>query len=143
MAHFRSNSSSSALTRTIRYLYYVNDYSGGVCVKECPSLADLADPYTLVTYDGLYQVEGSDPDVAANISMADYSSSNNTLSCTEALCYPNGNPESAYTSFGVNQGKRMSGMHCPWRDVSHRNDRKGLRVLCCGHLRGLLEMRVQ
>lgn len=93
------------------YLYYVNDYSGGVCVKECPSLADLADPYTLVTYDGLYQVEGSaNADVAANISIADYSSSgnNNTLSCTENLCYPNGNPESSYSSFGVNQGKHMS-----------------------------------
>ena len=93
------------------YLYYVNDYSGGVCVKECPSLADLADPYTLVTYDGLYQVEGSNADVAANISIADYSSGNNTLSCTEDLCYPNGNPESSYNSFGVNQGKPASEMH--------------------------------
>jgi len=88
------------------YLYYVNDYSGGVCVKECPHLTNLTDPFTLVTYDGLYQVEGFDPNVAANISVADYSSSNNTLDCSNTLCYPDYNdPTSSLTSIGVNQGK--------------------------------------
>jgi len=85
------------------YLYYVNDYSGGVCVKECPKLEQLADPYTLVTYDGLFHVNGSFV-TEKDIDMADYSTSNNTLDCTESLCYPDGNPESSYNSFGVMQG---------------------------------------
>lgn len=86
------------------YLYYVNDYSGGVCVEECPSIEGLADPYTLVTYDGLFQVNGSFV-TEANVSVADYASlGNNTLECTDALCYPDGNPESSYNSFGVMRG---------------------------------------
>eukprot|EP00585_Thalassiosira_rotula_P006890 CAMPEP_0196143382 /NCGR_PEP_ID=MMETSP0910-20130528/13213_1 /TAXON_ID=49265 /ORGANISM="Thalassiosira rotula, Strain GSO102" /LENGTH=659 /DNA_ID=CAMNT_0041404827 /DNA_START=380 /DNA_END=2359 /DNA_ORIENTATION=+ len=85
------------------YLYYVNDYSGGVCVRECPKLEGLADPYTLVTYDGLFHVNGSFV-TEEDIDMADYSTSNNTLDCTESLCYPDGNPESSYNSFGVMQG---------------------------------------
>jgi len=92
------------------YLYYVNDYSGGVCVKECPKLEDLTDPYTLVTYSGLYQVDGSyinDEDIAiADYSVnADGSVNNDTLTCTDALCYPNNDPESSYNSYGVNAGK--------------------------------------
>jgi len=86
------------------YLYYINDYSGGVCVKECPKLENLADPYTLVTYDGLFQVNGSSV-TAKQISVANYSASNNTLTCTEDRCYPNNEPELSYTSDGVNHGK--------------------------------------
>ena len=86
------------------YLYYVNDYSGGVCVKECPSLENLTDPYTLVTYNGLYQVEGATVN-ETDIDIADYSVNNDTLTCTESLCYPNNDPESSYTSYGVNRGK--------------------------------------
>ena len=86
------------------YLYYVNDYSGGVCVKECPSLPNLTDPYTLVTYNGLYQVDGATI-TSADIDIADYSVNNDTLTCNEALCYPNNNPESSFTSYGVNRGK--------------------------------------
>ena len=86
------------------YLYYVNDYSGGVCVKECPSLPNLTDPYTLVTYNGLYQVDGATI-TKDDIDIADYSVNNDTLTCTEALCYPNNNPESSFVSYGVNQGK--------------------------------------
>lgn len=86
------------------YLYYVNDYSGGVCVKECPSLPNLTDPYTLVTYNGLFQVNGST--ITKNdIDIADYSGNNDTLTCTESLCYPNNNPASSFTSYGVNHGK--------------------------------------
>ena len=86
------------------YLYYVNDYSGGVCVKECPSLANLTDPYTLVTYDGLFSVDGSYI-TNEDIAVADYSGSNDTLTCTADLCYPNNDPEQSYTSSGVNRGK--------------------------------------
>lgn len=86
------------------YLYYVNDFSGGVCVKECPRLANLTDAYTLVTYDGLFQAEGAS--LAADaIAVADYSESNSTLACTNELCYPNGDPTQSFASYGVNQGK--------------------------------------
>ncbi len=91
------------------YLYYVNDYLGGVCVKTCPKLGEglLADPYTLVTYGGLFQVNGSNDNVTtALIDIADYSNTNNTLVCTADLCYPNtDDPTSSYTSIGVNGGR--------------------------------------
>jgi len=86
------------------YLYYVNDFSGGVCVKECPKLANITDPKTLVTYTGLYQVDGSYI-TSDDIAIADYSYSNETLECTETLCYPDNNPEKSFTSYGVNMGK--------------------------------------
>jgi hypothetical protein len=89
------------------YLYYVNDYTGGVCVKKCPTINGGADPYTLVTYDGLYQVDGSIV-TDADIAVADYSSTNNTLICNENLCFPNGDPEQAYASLGVNRGAGFS-----------------------------------
>jgi len=86
------------------YLYYVNDYSGGVCVKECPALEELTDPFTLVTYNGLFQVQGA---TIANgtIAIADYSVNNDTLTCDEDTCYPNGSAEQSYSSSGVNRGK--------------------------------------
>lgn len=92
------------------YLYYVNDYSGGVCVSSCPKLDGfLADPYTLVTYDGLFQINGSSNSNVTTtlIDIADYSnSSNNTLTCTTDVCYPDmTDPISSYTSIGVNGGK--------------------------------------
>jgi len=89
------------------FLYYVNDFSGGVCVKECPKLENLTDPKTLVTYSGLYQVDGSYI-TTDDIAMADYSYNNDTLACTETLCYPNNDPEQSFTSYGVNMGKGFS-----------------------------------
>lgn len=90
------------------YLYYVNDYLGGVCVRTCPKLDQiLADPYTLVTYDGLFQVNGSNDNVTTTlIDIADYSTNNNSIACTTDLCYPDtDDPTSSYTSTGVNGGK--------------------------------------
>mmetsp|Transcript_23549 Transcript_23549/g.51009 ORF Transcript_23549/g.51009 Transcript_23549/m.51009 type:complete len:660 (-) Transcript_23549:216-2195(-) len=86
------------------YLYYVNDYSGGVCVKTCPKLEELADPYTLVTYNGLFQVDGA---YITNdtIAIADYSVNNDTLTCNKETCYPNNDPEQSYVSDGVSEGK--------------------------------------
>lgn len=89
------------------YLYYVNDYLGGVCVKTCPKLDGfLTDPYTLVTYDGLFQVDGYNSNITASlIDIADYSTSNNSLTCNDELCYPDADdPTSSYTSTGVNGG---------------------------------------
>ena len=82
------------------YLYYVNDFSGGVCVKECPKLENLTDPKTLVTYSGLFQVDGSYI-TTDDIAMADYSYNNDTLACTETLCYPNNDPEQLAHDPGV------------------------------------------
>lgn len=63
----------------------------------------MTDAHTLVTYGGLFQTEGSFI-TSEDISIADYSG-NDTLQCTEALCYPGNDPERSFTSFGVNQGK--------------------------------------
>ena len=94
-----------------------------MCVKGCPTFPGGGfDPRTLVTYDGLYRAaaattantfaatnESSSSSVVGTserISLPDYSYTNNTLSCTSGLCYPDTNdPRSAYTSSGVNRGK--------------------------------------
>lgn len=65
----------------------------------------MTDPYTLITYDGLYRTNNSFV-TTDQIAIADYSKSNNSLSCTEELCYPDpSDPKSAYTSYGVNKGQ--------------------------------------
>eukprot|EP00804_Cyclotella_cryptica_P002570 CCRYP_010412-RA/>CCRYP_010412-RA protein AED:0.05 eAED:0.05 QI:226/1/1/1/0.83/0.71/7/1639/666 len=88
------------------YLYYVNDFAGGVCVKECPAIEEKVDPYTLLTYGGLYQPSDRSIVTSDQISIADYSNTNNTLVCTQELCYPDpSDPKTAYTSYGVNKGQ--------------------------------------
>lgn len=88
------------------YLYTVNAYGGGVCVKSCPfvssSIGSYTDIYTLVTYDGIYQATGSK--LPANyISVADYSDVSSRLTCTQDMCYPNDDPEQSWTSKGVDR----------------------------------------
>ena len=98
-------------------LYYVNSYTGGVCVKECPdvskSLADngidvpqgtVTDVRTLITYGGLYQVEGSTLP-ADFIQIGDYSNSSDAVDCTPELCFPDPNdPTSSWTAPGISRG---------------------------------------
>ena len=89
------------------YLYYVNSYSGGVCVKECPKLegvtADgLTDVYTLVSYGGLYQVEGLSELPSDFIQMAPYNDT--SVLCDSSTCFPNNNPALSWYSRGINQG---------------------------------------
>jgi hypothetical protein len=136
------------------YLYYVNDYGGGVCVRECPTFPGGGfDPHTLVTYDGLYRAtaaatantfaattnESSSSSVVGTderISLPDYSSyTNNTLSCTSGLCYPDTNdPRSAYTSLGVNTGMgfayfAVDTYELMWRCVFTAAGKAGLRAV--------------
>lgn len=88
------------------FLYYVNDFGGGVCVQECPVLPNgtHADAHTLVTYDGIYQTSQATlpPDF---INVGNYSTAENKKTCTELLCYPGEDPELSYKTWGVNQGK--------------------------------------
>jgi len=62
--------------------------------------------YTLVTYGGIFQLEGySELDADKIIQIADYSDSNNTVSCTADTCFPNNDPVQAFSSNqGINQG---------------------------------------
>ena len=74
-------------------------------LQECPIIEEKADPYTLVTYDGLYQTNNSFV-TTDQIAVADYSKANNSLTCTQELCYPDpSDPQSAYNSYGVNKGQ--------------------------------------
>jgi len=95
-------------------LYYVNNYGAGVCVKECPevkveniddpNVTNRADVRTLITYDGLFQVEGNILN-ASYIDIANYSTSSDKVSCTQSLCYPDPtDPPSSWTSRGINEG---------------------------------------
>ena len=90
------------------YLLYVSSFAG-VCVQNCPQLnnqvADnLTDIGTLVTYDGIFQVDGLSELPADFIQVADYSTSEDVQTCTLDTCYPNSNPAESWTSAGVRQG---------------------------------------
>ena len=92
----------------------------------------LTDVRTLITYGGIHQVEGAEIDlfsstgggtsssstgstgstdnttgsasIAMFIEMADYSGSNDSISCTDELCFPNNSTIESWTSPGINQG---------------------------------------
>ena len=71
--------------------------------QECPKIDNLTDAHTLVTYDGLFRTSESFV-TSDDIHVADYSASNDSLTCTQELCYPDDDPEKSYTSWGVNRG---------------------------------------
>ena len=89
------------------YLYYVNSYFAGVCVKECPTFSgekESADAYALVTYGGFWKVSGTKKYKADNIEIADYSKSKNVRYCTTDTCYPKNSTVESFLSEGVNKG---------------------------------------
>jgi len=91
-------------------LLYINSQTGGVCVKECPNLSNatadgLTDVRTLITYSGIFQVEGAElpPDF---IQVGDYSNSSDNLigSTTADNCYPNNSTEASWDAECVARG---------------------------------------
>mmetsp|Transcript_29058 Transcript_29058/g.47999 ORF Transcript_29058/g.47999 Transcript_29058/m.47999 type:complete len:660 (-) Transcript_29058:147-2126(-) len=90
------------------YFIYVNNYGGGVCVKECPSLngvtADnLTDIKSLVTYGGLFQVENAE--ITTDVLQIGNYTGEDALFCNEEDCYPDPNdPSSSWDSKGVDKG---------------------------------------
>mmetsp|Transcript_3634 Transcript_3634/g.7266 ORF Transcript_3634/g.7266 Transcript_3634/m.7266 type:complete len:688 (+) Transcript_3634:110-2173(+) len=114
-------------------LYYVNSFTGGVCVSNCPSvknaLANMTvtdgnetttvgeegnittvvkgpsvDLRTFITYGGLWQAEGALLDPDF-IQIADYSSNGDARFCTEETCFPDqDDPPASWTSRGVRRG---------------------------------------
>ena len=87
----------------------MNAYTGGVCVKDCPDLTNrtqdgLTDIHTMVTYNGIWQTDQAElaPDF---IQVADYSNSDDALTCTTETCFPDtADPASSWTSEGVSEG---------------------------------------
>ena len=82
-------------------IVYINKFLGGVCVEECPKVEDLVDPRTLITYNGIYQEEGSVLN-ASFVNMPDYNDAENVLSCTETLCSTD--PNISWTRPGISKG---------------------------------------
>jgi len=85
-------------------IVYVNNFGGGVCVKECPEIENLTDVRTFLTYNGTYQADG-DTNVTLKldyVEVADYSGSENVKGCTPDLC--NTDPELSFVSEGIRQG---------------------------------------
>lgn len=83
-------------------LVYVNNFGGGVCVKECPSLPEiLTDVRTLITYNGTYQMEGDNNTILSldYVEVADYSDSENVKACDATNC--DTNPQTSWTSMGI------------------------------------------
>jgi solute carrier family 44 (choline transporter-like protein), member 2/4/5 len=92
-------------------LLYINAFTGGVCVKDCPNLSNqtedgLTDIRTLVTYNGTWQpLNGSDSELAINfVQVGDYSKSNDSIACTDETCYPNNLPNMSWLSPGISKG---------------------------------------
>lgn len=90
------------------YFLFINNYGGGVCVESCPSLngviEDDVDIYSLVTYSGMFQVDGQAQVNSTFVQMADYSIAAEEYTCTTDDCYPNNNPVDSWKSEGVNEG---------------------------------------
>ena len=89
-------------------LFYINNYGGGVCVKDCPSLTNqvadnVTDIRTLITYGGLYQTDGAEVPFDF-VSIADYSNSSDAIFCTRDPCFPDGDPSQSWNSPGVSAG---------------------------------------
>lgn len=93
-------------------LLYVNNFGGGICVKECPDLNgitddNLTDIRTLITYNGTWQPNdglGSELELNTVIQVADYSTSNDSVACTEVTCFPNNSSQLSWNGPGVRQG---------------------------------------
>ena len=83
------------------FLYYVNTYSGGVCVERCPE--EGLDMRTLITYNGIWQAENATLPPGF-LKVANYSQAENVLSCTPDDCYPNDSVEDSWTSKGIDRG---------------------------------------
>jgi hypothetical protein len=114
-----TNSSNSDMT-DYPYLYYINSYGGGVCVKDCPIVSEygngvnLTDIRTLITYNGVWQVaDATDAETGAwkgallpkdFIQVGNYAASPDALSCTTDLCYPDNDPVQSWTSPGIQKG---------------------------------------
>eukprot|EP00339_Tiarina_fusa_P022379 CAMPEP_0116997142 /NCGR_PEP_ID=MMETSP0472-20121206/690_1 /TAXON_ID=693140 ORGANISM="Tiarina fusus, Strain LIS" /NCGR_SAMPLE_ID=MMETSP0472 /ASSEMBLY_ACC=CAM_ASM_000603 /LENGTH=659 /DNA_ID=CAMNT_0004695951 /DNA_START=143 /DNA_END=2118 /DNA_ORIENTATION=+ len=91
------------------YLYYINSYTGGVCVSECPAelpTADnLTDVKTLITYAGIWQTEDGSAELNASfVKVADYAGSEDALECSTEKCFPNNDVVDSWTSEGVYKG---------------------------------------
>lgn len=99
------------------FLAYVNNFGGGVCIKECPSLngrvADnLTDVRSLITYSGIFQVEGAELP-ADFIEFGNYSATDeDALTCKDkgtgegdGECYPDvDDPSTSWESAGIDKG---------------------------------------
>lgn len=90
------------------YLYYINNYGGGVCVAECPDLTNkvkdnLTDVNSMISYGGLFLTANSEVS-ETTIKVADYSASEDALLCTAATCIPSADPVASWSSSGVNEG---------------------------------------
>ena len=84
-------------------IVYINNFAGGVCVEECPSVEALVDVRTLLTYNGVYQ--GDNASLPADyVKVADYSSADNvtSMTCDETLC--NTDPQFSWTRLGISKG---------------------------------------
>lgn len=90
------------------YLWYINSYGGGVCIKECPSLTNqvsdnLTDIRSMITYGGYWQTEGAELNDTF-VQVANYSASDDAIFCSNDACFPNNSPKESYTSEGVSEG---------------------------------------
>jgi Plasma-membrane choline transporter len=93
------------------YLLYVNSYTGGVCVKECPQLSgkvknNVSDIRTLVTYGGMWQSSYGGAELPLDfVEVApSYVNSSDVLFCTDSLCYPDNSSVASWHAAGVNEG---------------------------------------
>ena len=98
--------------RDYPFLYYVNNYGGGVCIAECPALENktvdnLTDVNSMITYGGLFLTANSEIN-AKIIQVGNYSGADDAMVCTQDLCIPTGDPVLSWNSTGVRKGYRFA-----------------------------------
>ena len=93
------------------FLLYVNSYTGGVCVKECPHLTgmvsnNVTDIRTLITYAGVWQPSSNQSELPLDFVQVapTYVNSSDAIFCTDNICYPDDSPVASWHAAGVNRG---------------------------------------
>lgn len=83
-------------------IIYINNFGGGVCVKECPKIDNLVDVHTFITYNGVFQGQDAFLDATSFVSIADYSNATGVLTCTDDKC--DTDPTTSWSSDGILKG---------------------------------------
>lgn len=93
------------------YLLYINSYTGGVCVSECPHLTGLVennvtDVRTLITYAGVWQPSSNQSELPLDFVQVapTYVNSSDAIFCTDNICYPDDSPIASWHAAGVSGG---------------------------------------
>jgi len=85
-------------------IVYINNFGGGVCVNECPKVEALVDVRTLLTYNGVFQMDKEKDAILGldYVDVADYSTAENLKVCDDTNC--DTDPTVSWYKLGISMG---------------------------------------